>query len=36
MWFDEPHRSAGKRITCQTEHVGTTKLQKGDRVEWLT
>jgi len=33
MWFGEPHSSPSKRITYQTERVGTTKLQKGDRVD---
>ena len=28
MWFGEPHPSPGKRITYQTEHVGTTELQR--------
>jgi len=28
MWFGEPHRSAGERITCRTERVGTTELHR--------
>jgi len=33
MWFGEPHPSPGKRFSYQTEHVGTTKLKKGDGVK---
>ena len=32
MWFGEPRPSPGKRITYQSEHVGSNKLKKGDRV----
>jgi len=33
MRFGEPHLSPGKR-SYQTEHVGTTKLQRVMRVEY--